>query len=285
MHEKGVAVDDILSSRLLIIAPHMDDEVLGCGGTMLLHRDKHQVHCIYATAGEKSPRPLLPWQGRPDKSLRQLREHEAQDALVHIGIPKDNASFMGLSDGRLTNQRTLLELLLKREIARIRPDIICVPFRYDLHTDHVAVHRAIRKLQRMGEVTAPILEYFIYFRWPMIRERDIRHRAPKDRLLQIDTSAVYDAKREAIACYKTQTQILYPWQESPILTATSLTQRCAEPEYFLLADPNESLSAGFSGSSVWLQIAYLAQTYGKRPKDQLIAFCKGLVSRLTPRRS
>lgn len=274
MHEKSVAVDDILSSRLLIIAPHMDDEVLGCGGTMLLHRSKEQVHCLYVTAGERSPSPLLPWQGRANQDLPQLREQEAYNALAHIGIPKDNATFMRFADGRLTNQKTQLAQQLQREIERIDPAIICVPFHYDLHTDHIAVHRAVRKLQRTGAVAAPVLEYFIYFRWPLIRERDIRRRVPQNRLLQIDTAPVAAAKGAAIACYQSQTQILYPWQEAPVLTQANIRQRLADPEYLLLSDPDRPLGADLSGSAMWLRIAHLAQTYGKRPKDQLLALCK-----------
>ena len=55
MNRKGIPVDALLSSNVLVIAPHMDDEILGCGGLMLLHEDKRRIQCIYASDGSKSP--------------------------------------------------------------------------------------------------------------------------------------------------------------------------------------------------------------------------------------
>jgi LmbE family N-acetylglucosaminyl deacetylase len=262
----------------------MDDEVLGCGGTMLLHTDKRQVHCIYVSDGEKSPRPLLPWQGRPDEDLGRQREREARQALKQMGIPVANSTFMHLPDGTLHKRQRQLKHLLKQEIVRINPDFICVPFHYDLHPDHVAVQRAVRALQRTADIQAKVLEYFIYFRWPLIREGDIRCRAPKDLLLEVDVSSVRALKHAALACYPSQTNVIYSWQEKPVLTEASLAQRCQEPEYLLLSDPSKPIGSGFSGNSLWLRLAHLSQMHGKRPKDQFIALCKWSAALIAPQR-
>ena len=41
----------ILAGRILILAPHMDDEILACGGAMLMHTQKANIHCLFATDG------------------------------------------------------------------------------------------------------------------------------------------------------------------------------------------------------------------------------------------
>jgi len=50
-----------LGDRTLILAPHMDDEPLACGGVMILHARKAEIHSLSTTGGVASPAPLLPW--------------------------------------------------------------------------------------------------------------------------------------------------------------------------------------------------------------------------------
>jgi len=66
---------------LVIIAPHMDDEILACGGTIAQLPDKHFIHCIYATDGSQSPMPVYPWQGKVTVHLPSIRKQEAQNAM------------------------------------------------------------------------------------------------------------------------------------------------------------------------------------------------------------
>jgi LmbE family N-acetylglucosaminyl deacetylase len=274
MHQKGVTVDKLVTSSLLVIAPHMDDEILGCGGLMLLHEDKRRLHCIYASDGRKSPSALLPWQNEAGRDLAEIRECESREALAEIGIPPENSTLLNMPDGGLSRARRDLERRLEQEIARIGPDFILVPFRYDLHSDHVAVHRAIRNLRRAGRIDGTVLEYFIYFRWRLIDGRDIRRKIPSGNLLQVDISSVSDDKRNALSRYRSQTSIFYTWQETPILTGESIRQRCSEPEHFLVADPADSLTACFSGNRFSILLSHYVERLGKRRKDQLLAFLK-----------
>ena len=274
MHQKSVTVDKLLSGSLLVIAPHMDDEILGCGGLMLLHADKRRLHCIYASDGKKSPTALLPWQNETDMDLAQIREGESREALAEIGVPPENSTLLNLPDGSLSRVRRELERRLEEEISRIEPDFILVPFRYDLHSDHVAVHRAILQLKRTGRIYGTILEYFTYVRWRLIDGRDIRRRILKGKLMEVDISSVSSAKHRALSRYHSQTRILYSWQETPILTEERVQQRCREPEYFLVTDPKESLLACFSGSRYSILFSHYAERFGKRRKDQMVAFIK-----------
>lgn len=284
MQQKGVKVDELLSSRLLVIAPHMDDEILGCGGLMLLHRDKQRLHCIYASDGAKSPMPLLPWQGSPAPDLPQIRAREAAEVLADIGVPPDNYSMLGFTDGSLARSARKLRSRLEREINIIGPDFIFVPFRYDLHTDHVAVHRAIRYLKKRGRISATILEYIIYFRWRLIEGGDIRFRISKARLAEVDISSVSSLKRSALSKYRSQTSNFYPWQETPILTEESIRSRCREPERFLISDSAEPLLACFSKSKYWILVAHYVERLGKRRKDQAVALLKWALQPLLRRK-
>lgn len=264
--------DKLLTARCLVLAPHMDDEALACGGTMLLHRRKSDVHCLFATDGTGSPAPLLPWQGKADAGLAQRRREEALAAAAVIGIPSANLQFLDLPDGRLAHCRPALEAGLAQAIARLNPEFVFAPFRYDVHPDHVALNRATRVVLR-GRPAAPMmLEYFVYNRLRFVPGGDVRQALDQDALLSVDTAPVAAAKRMALDSYRSQTDLLHAWQERPILTPESLRQRCAEPECFLRTDPNAPLSEGFLRDRQRVRLACLAMRFGKRPKDRAVAF-------------
>ena len=271
-----VKSDDLLSNRVLIVAPHMDDEVLGCGGVMHMHSDKTQIHCIYATDGARSPAPLLPWTGSIDHGIRARRRHEALEVMDEIGIPRENLIFLDFPDGKLMKNALPFKTRLAEQLARIEPAIILVPFRYDLHPDHVAVHRGVRDVVLETTGSATLLEYFIYYRWRLVKSGDVRQMIPPSRLLKVDISNVADKKASTIHFYKSQTDIISDWQEQPILTARSISERCTEPECFLYSDPHEPLSAIFTGSRLRIVASHYVERIGKRRKDQLLALLSWL---------
>ncbi len=111
----------LLSRRILIVAPHMDDEMLGCGGSMLMQEDKTQIHCVCATDGARSPAPLLPWTGSIDPDIKELRRHEAYEVMNGVGIPRENLIFLDFPDGILRHNISQLKPRLKEEMSRIEP--------------------------------------------------------------------------------------------------------------------------------------------------------------------
>jgi LmbE family N-acetylglucosaminyl deacetylase len=252
----------------------MDDETLGCGGTMALHEDKQQVHCVFCTDGAESPAPLLPWQGRVDPGLPERRRKEAVAALGVLGVPPENLHFLDLPDGRLTACRRALRARLAALINRLRPDYVFAPFRYDVHADHVALNRAARAA--LLEVPEPpaLLEYFVYNRLRFVPGGDVRQALDRDRLVEVDTTPVAKLKRAALDCYVTQTRVDYPWQERPILTEESMVLRCAEPEHFLCSDAAGPLDEGVIDHAWRINLGTFAMRHGKRPKDRAVAFLR-----------
>jgi len=266
----------LLSQRLLIIAPHMDDEILGCGGSILLHEDKSQIHCVYATDGSRSPAPLLPWTGSIDSNIVEIRRREALRVMQEVGVPQENLVFMNFPDGALSRNIREFRSRLGDEIARIDPSIVLAPFRYDLHSDHVAANRCARAILSRENRDRSLLEYIVYYRWRLIGSGDVRSMIPASKFLTINTKSVAARKSSAIRRYRSQTETPSDWQDQPILTAKNIADRCGEDESFLLSNPNEPLSQVFGKNRYRVVTAYFLQRVGKRRKDQLVAFLKWL---------
>ncbi len=183
--------------------------------------------------------------------------------------------FLDLPDGGLRRVSAQLRETLANEIDRLEPEFILVPFRYDLHSDHVATQRAVRNLAGRGRIKGTVLEYFVYVRWALVPGGDIRQRIRQDRLTTIDISSVATRKHKALTMYRSQTETIFRWQDSPVLTAESVRQRCEQPERFLLSCATEPLAACFSADRHTILLAHYAQRLGKRRKDQLLALCGG----------
>jgi LmbE family N-acetylglucosaminyl deacetylase len=257
----------------------MDDETLACGGTLLLHTSKPDIYCLFATDGARSPAPLLPWAGRVDPDLGRRRRREAQEVAGKIGIPAPNLTFLDLPDGALSARSEELVAALEGVLATIKPELVLAPFRYDVHPDHTALNVAARRSLRAASAVPMLLEYFVYHRLRYVPGGDVRLALDAAALLVVDTAPVAEAKRALLECYRSQTTVLYAWQERPILTPESLQRRCSEPEVFLPADPAGPMSAGFVSHRRQVQFACLATRFGKRPKDRTVAFLRWIRAR------
>ncbi len=258
-------------ARLLVLAPHMDDETLGCGGTLALHSEPSRVHCLFATDGSRSPVPLLPWTGKIDPELPTKRRAEAIAALAELGVSSDNLIFLNLPDGRLTRHQDTLADKLSEAVRMLRPDVVLTPFRLDAHPDHVILNRMTRRVLRKLEDRPAFAEYFVYNRLRLLPGGDIRRFLRPSSLIRIETAASAATKMRALLKYQSQVTITQSWQERPILTPESLRERCGTPEYFMFSDPEEGLLEPFPRRRTRILVAYLAQRYGKRPKDRLLA--------------
>lgn len=240
---------------IVIIAPHMDDETLACGGLISRLPHKDQVHIIYATDGMKSPAPVMPGDSNLPE-LGEIRINESTAAMQVLGIPAGNLHFLRLPEARLARNLSILRDSLRQLISQIRPDFIFIPFRFDRHPDHLAINHIIVEGQRQSKFQAQIIEYFVYHRWRLLPRKDIRAYIQEGCLGRVDITAVSTLKRKALDCYTSQTSIFYPWQTRPILTPTLLAEESRNPEFFLYYQPSMPGAAVFSKARLWIRAAH-----------------------------
>ena len=116
--------------RLLVLAPHPDDEVIGCGGLVALHlHEKRLVRVVVATDGA---------QGGPAAE----RQQESRRALAHLG-GDPVIFFLGHPDRGLGDD---IEAELREVLLDFRPDLILVPSPIEIHPDHLALSHSFCSL-------------------------------------------------------------------------------------------------------------------------------------------
>jgi LmbE family N-acetylglucosaminyl deacetylase len=136
--------------RILILAPHPDDETLSAGGLIQQAAAAGaEVRVIFATDGDNNPWPQRVierrWRIGPKDRARwgARRRREAVSALAGLGLPADRAVFLHYPDQGLTS--LLLSgdekpvVALAREIAAWCPTLLVMPSELDLHPDHSAL--------------------------------------------------------------------------------------------------------------------------------------------------
>jgi LmbE family N-acetylglucosaminyl deacetylase len=136
----SVEADTVLlgARRLVILSPHPDDEVLGCGGLMQSALAQGiAVQVISVTDGEACYPDHPRW---PTLRLRDARRRELVAALQALGMGATNVTALGLPDGQVACHESDLAAYLA---ARLLPgDIVVAPWVHDGHPDHEAVGRA-----------------------------------------------------------------------------------------------------------------------------------------------
>lgn len=262
-----------LTGKIVIVAPHMDDEALACGGLIAQLPHKDGVHIIYATDGMKSPAPIIPGRDKISPDLGRTRMQESIEAMKLLGIPEHNLHFLCLPEAQLSQHLASLRNLLGTKIRTIAPKQIFVPFRYDRHQDHLAVNHAVVSEFQQSQ----LIEYFVYYRWRLMPKRDIRRYIQSQFLFKLDIGDVAGQKRRALDCFTSQTTIYYPWQTRPILTSRLLDEECQNPEFFLISNDSATGAAVFSNSVLWIRLAHRLEPFLQRWKYRIGATLKRLL--------
>jgi LmbE family N-acetylglucosaminyl deacetylase len=262
----------VFTGVVAVTIPHMDDEVLACGGTIARLPDKSLVHAIYATDGARSPAPLLPWRDTVTTDLRQVRMREAKRAMQHLGLPEHNVHFLGFPDGRLKRLGENLDSALDEIFRSIRPAHVLTPFRYDRHPDHIALNHSATRL--CDRVSIDLTEYFVYYRWRLLPQGDVRAYIDQSHLYAVNIESVSQQKRAALDLFESQTTVFFPWQTRPNLTPALLDDVSRSPEVFLRYDPSVSGAKIFVRMAPWIRVAHRLEPALKKRKDQVIELLK-----------
>ena len=138
---------------VLVIAPHPDDETIGCGGTLCLHGEEgDRVSVVFLTSGELGLKHL------PRDEARAIRETEARKAARILKL-KD-LSFLRCSDWMLGTEIPKAARLLRPLIKRIQPDLIYLPHPQDAHPDHQAALPILRAASKKSGFRPTPLRFY-----------------------------------------------------------------------------------------------------------------------------
>ncbi len=176
---------DLRGERLLILAPHPDDEVIGCGGLLALHlRDGRQVRVVVVTDGAEA-------------GEAKIRQEESQRGLRRLG--EVQAEFLHYPDRQLAEHSGALKIRLREILIEFKPDLITIPSPVEIHPDHAALSQAFCELVQQDES--------LFARLAVARVAFYEVSCPIRPNTLLDITEVADRKYEAIAAHESQLRL------------------------------------------------------------------------------
>ena len=214
-----------MKNVVLVIAVHPDDETLGCGGTLLKHKASgDEVHWLICTTIDKT------------NSYYKTREDE-------LKIVADAYKFNSVNNLRLKTMQVdeygMSSLIdkISNVINTIKPNIIYLPFKSDVHSDHRKIFEASYSCTKS-------------FRYPFIKkiymmeilsETEFAPSTKEDSFIPntfVDISAYFEKKIEIMKIFKSEIS-MHPFPRSErnlksLSTLRGATSGCEYAESFVL---------------------------------------------------
>ena len=185
------------NQKILIVAPHPDDEIISCGGLIQrMVKNKAKIKIIYISNGENNLISLISQikhkQPLNETKLSKKRISEAKNATKILGVNSNNLIFLGYPDSYIKNiyskkhflhknqkqyTKTNLVKKLKQIITKYQPNIIITPHPKDKDPDHQATTLFVQKIIKNLNSKPQLYTYLIHYPF-----------YPSSKKIQINTS-------------------------------------------------------------------------------------------------
>ena len=212
---RGIDVTATIASRsCLVVAPHPDDETLGCAVAIMRKRDAGTpVTVVIVSDGSRSEPATL-----PPAELVELRKAEARRACARLGVGAHDIVYLDFPDAGLSEVVDDVAERLAEVIVTRAPEQVLVPVSCEGHPDHDATNEAARRALESIDYQGQVLEYAVWLwtHWPWTQGygsapwsarrllvdpvRRVRERRP----LLVDARGYRRRQREALAEHASQ---------------------------------------------------------------------------------
>jgi len=181
--------------KILVISPHPDDETLGCGGTILKHKDiGNKIYWLIITN--------IDVKNGWDKDIIEKRQKEIETVAEMYSFEKTFKLDYPVAKLDIIPIQEIIESISKF-IFEIKPEVIYLPNRSDVHTDHQITFKAVYSCTKN-------------FRYPFIRkilmyetvsETEFAPALPEDTFVPnvfVDITEYFEKKLEIFKIYKSE---------------------------------------------------------------------------------
>lgn len=220
-------VEDLIAGtgRLVVVSPHPDDEVLGCGGAVACARRLGvPVRLVAVTDGEACYPDDADW---TPQRLREVRRAELAAAARCLGVDADAICHLHVADGAVAQREDLVAERLQAQLQD--GDLVLTTWRHDGHPDHEASARAV---SRAVAASAARLAQFPVWAWHWL-DAGASPRALHGAVRYTLRDADWQAKQRALRCFASQLGTAQPVVSAPILPPQVLQRFTRRFEVFV----------------------------------------------------
>jgi len=159
-----------MSKKIIVFAPHPDDETLGCGGTIAKRiSEGYEVLVVVMTDGRYAFMNVLDIESDPTpEELKEIRKEEVKRATEILGVPEENLIFLDFVDRTLETNEEKVEEKVAEILSKNRPVEVYSPYKNDGHPDHRAAYRIVKNSIRKSGISTLMYQYSITHKYARI---------------------------------------------------------------------------------------------------------------------
>jgi LmbE family N-acetylglucosaminyl deacetylase len=210
--------------RILVFAPHPDDETLACGGTIVKKiQEGHEVYVVVMTDGRHSHDLVLGLKEPPPEAIAKIRAREVSEATAILGVQSDNLILLGFEDSKLNQYVAKAKERTIQILNEIRPVEVFVTCRDDESEDHRAAYEIVKDSIREANLLTRLYEYPVW-----------DGKIPRSglKVLVMNVRKELGTKIKALSKYKSQISKCFPKQKEAILSEDFVKSFCSDSETF-----------------------------------------------------
>ncbi|MFW6145714.1 MAG: PIG-L deacetylase family protein [Planctomycetota bacterium] len=197
---------------ILIVAPHPDDETLGCGGVFAGRAAEGcDVAVLVVTDGRHLFR-LSRWKIETDPTPDEtaaMRKDETRRAVDVLGGRSETIRFLDVEDGTLSRHAEAVSETMAEIIDEVEPDEIYVTSEHEEHTDHVAACAVVRAAMAKTHSGATLHRYVIAL------ADGVSPGSVDEPTVAVDIAAHMETKRRAVRRFASHLTIVAQGQTEP----------------------------------------------------------------------
>jgi len=131
-----------MKKKILVVAAHPDDDILGCGGTISKLKKNHLINVLFLAEGTSCRFENLKLKKNQIEKEINIREEQAKKALKSLGV--NLHTFINLPCGRLDTIPIIdINKTIENEIESFKPNIIFTHSENDCNNDHRIVFKSV----------------------------------------------------------------------------------------------------------------------------------------------
>lgn len=179
----------MIGRKVLVFAPHPDDETIGCGGIIVKSiKGGDDVVIVWMTSGEFGTKDH-----HRNGELAKVREREAKKVATILGVK--NYYFLRQPDSFLLATPQLIKQVAEIITAH-KPDTILCSYWDKMNNDHIVTYDIVTRATLLAGGVS--LSFLCYEVWTPIEDCNYHE----------DISGFFDIKLKALSVYKSQTKII-----------------------------------------------------------------------------
>jgi LmbE family N-acetylglucosaminyl deacetylase len=232
-----------MKDSAVIFAPHPDDEILGCGGTIAKKLSEgYDISVVFMTDGRYSLMEIGVHSNPSPVELKEIRKMEAKRAAKVLGIEEEKLFFFDIEDGTLQKN----EKLAKKKITEILngfPKEVYIPQEKEFHVDHRVTNLLVRSA--IKELNLHLIEFHYAIAWlyplnllvrvrPKSLQGMIMSRLLRKDIVGVDVADFLPLKKAALEEYQSQLKTVTDRQKRPALKNSFVKRFLQNEERFFV---------------------------------------------------